>query len=173
VNEAYVLRPDQGKADPLSFSASSGGGVTLGETAAPLRILRRERSGLVVLLWGDRIVSGLVKREVEGEILELEIDGRRLRVRARPAAVDAMEQRLHGPGAVNGAIKIASPIPGLVKEVRVAVGQVVKAEETLVILEAMKMENQIVAPHDGTIESVSVSAGQTVPAGAPLVVLKT
>lgn len=173
MNESYVLRLDQGKGDTAAFSAGAGGIVELGDASAPLRVLRRERSGLVVLLWGERVVSGLLKREADGEILELEIGGQRRRVRVRPAAVDAMEQKLHGPGATNGAVKIASPIPGLVKEIRVAAGQSVKAEETLVVLEAMKMENQIVAPHDGTIESVSVTAGQSVPAGALLVTLKT
>ena len=173
MNEAYALRLEQSKTEPAAFSAGGGGLITLEGESAPLKILRRERSGLLVVLWGQRVVTGLLKREADGEVLEIEVDGKRLRARLRPAAVDAMEQRLHGPGETNGALKINSPIPGLVKEIRIAVGQTVKAEETLVVLEAMKMENQIVAPHDGVVESVSVSAGQTVPAGALLATLKS
>lgn len=57
-------------------------------------------------------------------------------------------------------------MPGNVLEVRVAPGQAVKAGEVLLILEAMKMENEIVAPCDGTVASVEVAKGDTVDVGA-------
>ena len=54
---------------------------------------------------------------------------------------------------------------------QISVGQAVKAGDTLLILEAMKMQNEIAAPSDGTVKSISVSAGQSVKVRDQLVVL--
>jgi biotin carboxyl carrier protein len=59
-------------------------------------------------------------------------------------------------------------MPGNILEVRVSGGQAVKKGDVLVILEAMKMENEIMAPCDGTVTSVSISAGAAVNSGALL-----
>jgi biotin carboxyl carrier protein len=63
-------------------------------------------------------------------------------------------------------------MPGTVLDVKVKEGQSVKQGDVLVILEAMKMENEIFAPADGTVASVNVSAGASVNAGDVLVSLK-
>ena len=57
---------------------------------------------------------------------------------------------------------IPSPMPGTILAVSVSVGQAVKAGDVLMVLEAMKMENDIVAPCDGTVKQVLVSKGATV-----------
>ena len=62
-------------------------------------------------------------------------------------------------------------MPGNILDVKVAQGQMVAAGQTLVILEAMKMENEIQAPVDGTVASINVTKGSTVESGAVLVVL--
>ena len=62
-------------------------------------------------------------------------------------------------------------MPGTILKVNVTQGQAVKAGTVLVVLEAMKMENEIMAPKDGTVTQVVVSKGSTVDTGAPLVVL--
>ena len=59
-------------------------------------------------------------------------------------------------------------MPGTILDVKVAVGDTVKAGDPVVVLEAMKMENEICAPHDGTVGSVSVQKGATVETGATL-----
>jgi len=64
-----------------------------------------------------------------------------------------------------------APMPGKILAVRVKPGQAVRRGETLVILEAMKMEHEVVAPHDGTVREVLVETGQQVDAEAVLVVL--
>ena len=68
-----------------------------------------------------------------------------------------------------GAVEVKAPMPGNILDVKVAVGASVKAGDVLVILEAMKMENEIVAPQDGTVASVNVNKGDTVNSGDTLV----
>lgn len=60
-------------------------------------------------------------------------------------------------------------MPGNILDVKVAAGTSVKAGDVLVILEAMKMENEIVAPQDGTVASINVHKGDTVNSGDTLV----
>lgn len=64
--------------------------------------------------------------------------------------------------------QITSPMPGTILDVKVAAGQAVKAGDVLMILEAMKMENEIMAPKDGTVTSVSTSKGASVESGTLL-----
>ena len=66
---------------------------------------------------------------------------------------------------------VKAPMPGVVLKVQVQQGQAVKAGQVLVILEAMKMENEIVAPKDGTVAQIVVAKGASVESGAPLVIL--
>ena len=62
-------------------------------------------------------------------------------------------------------------MPGNILKVNVKTGDTVKSGTVLVVLEAMKMENEIMAPKDGTVTQVLVSKGSTVDTGAPLVVI--
>jgi len=64
-----------------------------------------------------------------------------------------------------GAQTITAPMPGTILDVSVNTGDVVKKGQVLLILEAMKMENEIVAPNDGKIASINVSKGASVNAG--------
>ena len=67
------------------------------------------------------------------------------------------------PAAVAGdGTKVPSPMPGTILSVNVTVGQAVKTGDVLMVLEAMKMENDIVAPCDGTVKQLLVSKGSTV-----------
>ncbi len=64
--------------------------------------------------------------------------------------------------------QITAPMPGTILDVKVTAGQAVKSGDVLMILEAMKMENEIMAPKDGTVTAVSVSKGTAVESGALL-----
>ena len=66
---------------------------------------------------------------------------------------------------------VAAPMPGNILKVNCSQGQAVKAGDILVVLEAMKMENEILAPRDGTVAQVVTTKGAVVDTGAPLVVL--
>ena len=75
------------------------------------------------------------------------------------------------PKAAPAAPKAAAPMPGKILGVKANPGQAVKKGDVIVILEAMKMENEIVAPQDGTIASINVATGDSVEAGQTLATL--
>ena len=70
-----------------------------------------------------------------------------------------------------GKVKVNSPMPGKILNVKASAGQAVKKGEVILILEAMKMENEVVAPQDGTVASINVAAGDSVEAGDVLATL--
>jgi biotin carboxyl carrier protein/Na+-transporting methylmalonyl-CoA/oxaloacetate decarboxylase gamma subunit len=73
------------------------------------------------------------------------------------------------PVPAGGSEIVTAPVPGTVIEIKAAAGATVKRGDILVLLEAMKMENEIVAPRGGTVAQVLTSKGASVDAGAPLV----
>jgi biotin carboxyl carrier protein len=73
--------------------------------------------------------------------------------------------------AAAGAIKVSAPMPGTIIGVKAKIGDVIKKGNVLLVLEAMKMENEIVAPQDGTVASINVSKGQHVNTGELMVSL--
>ena len=75
------------------------------------------------------------------------------------------------PAAAADGQKVLSPMPGTILSVNVSVGSAVKAGEVILILEAMKMENEIVAPCDGTVKQLAVQKGSTVATDALLAVV--
>ena len=70
-----------------------------------------------------------------------------------------------------GSIKVSSPMPGKILAVKANVGDSVKKGPVILILEAMKMENEVVAPEDGTIASIDVTVGASVESGDTLATL--
>jgi pyruvate carboxylase subunit B len=97
-----------------------------------------------------------------GELVEVQVEDERTR-RLRSALGTGAERWRGGV--------VSAPMPGLVTRVLIEPGQVVTAGQGLVVLEAMKMENQLKAPADGVVEEVRVAAGQAVEKGTPLVVI--
>ena len=91
-------------------------------------------------------------------------------VAAAPAAAPAAAAPA-APVVTGAGEAVNAPMPGNILKVNVANGQAVKAGTVLVVLEAMKMENEIMAPKDGTVTQVLVQKGSTVDTGAPLVVI--
>lgn len=93
---------------------------------------------------------------------------------AEPAPV---AQQPVAPAPVSAPVSLASgetvsaPMPGNIIRVDIKEGDKVKAGQVLVILEAMKMENEIVAPKDGTVAQIVTSKGAVVETGSPLVVI--
>ena len=87
-----------------------------------------------------------------------------------PAAAPAAAPAAPAAGLAAGDV-VKSPMPGNVLKINVTQGQKVKEGEVLLILEAMKMENEIVSTKAGTVAQIVVSKGAVVETGAPLVVI--
>lgn len=95
---------------------------------------------------------------------------------AAPAALTAVPAAPAAPAAVPAAALasgevVKAPMPGNILKINVAPGQKVEEGDVLIVLEAMKMENEIVATKSGTVAQVAVSKGAVVETGAPLVVI--
>ena len=82
-----------------------------------------------------------------------------------PAAAPA------APAGAAGAVAVTAPMPGKILGVKASAGQAAKRGQVLLILEAMKMENEIVAPQDGTVATINVAVGDSVEPGATLATL--
>ena len=125
---------------------------------------------------------------VEGDIAKVEVNGIPFEVQlekpvAQPKpvvrAVAAPVKTVEAPKAAVEAAQVAAgvtavkaPLPGTINDIKVAVGQAVKKGDTLVVLEAMKMENNIDCDRDGKIASVNVNKGDTVMEGSVLVTIE-
>ena len=90
---------------------------------------------------------------------------------AAPAAAPAPAAAAPAGGAVAAGTRVDSPLPGNVLDVKVSVGQAVKAGQVLVIIEAMKMENEVAAPCDGVVKQIVASKGAVVATGDALLVI--
>ena len=86
-----------------------------------------------------------------------------------PAAAPAPAAPKAAPAA--GSVSITAPMPGKILGIKAEPGTAVKRGQVLVILEAMKMENEIVAPQDGVVASINVAVGDMVEPGATLATL--
>ena len=80
-----------------------------------------------------------------------------------PAAAPAPASSAQGSGKM-----VSSPLPGSVTAIRVREGERVKNKQVLLVIEAMKMENEVLAPHDGTVTQIAVKPGDGVETGTPL-----
>lgn len=107
--------------------------------------------------------EGLYDIMVEGERHLVRVEDERLRALASLGA--QVEKAV-------GEVVIKAPMPGLVVKVATGVGESVNAGQAVLILEAMKMENQIHSPRQGTVKAVRVSAGQAVDQGQVLAVIE-
>lgn len=92
---------------------------------------------------------------------------------AAPAPAPAPAAPAPAPAAAPaaGATTVEAPMPGKILNIKVSAGQAVKFGETVIVMEAMKMETEIVAPADGTVAQILVKAGDAVDTGAALVTL--
>ncbi len=91
--------------------------------------------------------------------------------KAAPAAAPAAAPKAAAPAGAAGSVTVNAPMPGKILGVKATAGQAVKKGECIVVLEAMKMENEIVAPSDGTVATINVAVGDSVESGAVLATL--
>jgi biotin carboxyl carrier protein len=104
--------------------------------------------------------------------LDVHLDGRTIPVQIRPAGSFGRQKKEGGGAAGSGPQRVLAPMPGKVVRVLVKPGDEVKAKQGLVVVEAMKMENELKAARDGRVRDVSVREGQSVDAGAVLLIVE-
>ena len=133
----------------------------------------------------ESIQGQVAKMNVNGVLFDVEILGAPLTEGDLPEAAAAVAPAAAAPaptptaaapataakGAAGAGTPINAPLPGVVTKVLVAAGQAVKKGETVVVLEAMKMENNITAECDGSVTGVCVAAGDSVMEGTTLVTI--
>ncbi|MBP5277357.1 MAG: biotin/lipoyl-binding protein [Prevotella sp.] len=126
---------------------------------------------------GD-IVENIANVTVNGENFQVEMENEpepeKKKVVVNPAAAKQQEAAEEGAaaGPVNTENALKAPLPGVVVEVKVAVGDTVNAGDTVVVLEAMKMANNLDAERSGKVTAVLVKAGDSVMEDTPLIVIE-
>lgn len=149
----------------VSVSPAPGGGYEVSLDGGPVRVVSAEAVGAAEWLVSDEQRG---RRKVA-----LHLAGDRFTAQVGGAGVsgtveDPRSRALHaGEGAGAGAIR--SPMPGAVSRLLVKVGDAVHQGQVLVVVEAMKMENEFKSPIDGVVTEVGVAAGTTIEAGVLLV----
>jgi biotin carboxyl carrier protein len=129
---------------------------------------REAAEGIWSLLIGGRSYTADVTDE-DG-VLVVEVDGERYRIRMEEETRYIIRTRGGKAGAGGQVLK--SPLPGKVTFIHAAVGQAVAPGDALVVVEAMKMENELKAQVRGVVTAVAVQVGQAVNAGDTLVVIE-
>ena len=109
-----------------------------------------------------------VRISPENGMLDVTLDGMRIPVEVRHPLEKLLQATQRASGAASGETVIA-PMPGLVVSIRVKPGDVVRAGQAVVVVEAMKMQNELAVRHDGVVRDVLVSERASVAAGTPLI----
>ena len=121
----------------------------------------------------DNIASVTVNGEEFKVEMEKEAEPEKKKVVVQPAAAASKaEAAAKSAGPVDAKNAIKAPLPGVIIEVKVAVGDEVKAGDTVVVLEAMKMANNLTTDRAGKVTAVCVGVGESVMEDTPLVVIE-
>jgi biotin carboxyl carrier protein len=118
----------------------------------------------------DRGSYELVIEEREGAY-EVLMQGRLYTGQVLDERAQLLATRRGGLGVESGELSIKSPMPGLIVAIPVTEGQEVKKGQTLVVLESMKMQNELKTPRDGIVQRISVAPGQSVEQNKLLITL--
>ncbi len=111
---------------------------------------------------GKKYSVKLLKIDTDLKQLTLKINGDILEISQEDEYDVLLKSLGMGVGAVKKVNDMKAPMPGVVIDVKIAVGQEVKKDDGLVVLEAMKMENLLKSPIDGIIKSIEIAKGDTV-----------
>jgi biotin carboxyl carrier protein len=139
--------------------------VTVGDQILQLDLVKTGPSEVSVLVDGASHDLSLEKTPLGFAVL---VRGDRLLVDLK----DAVKGAVLGIVTHAGPLKLSAPMPGKIVKVLVSLGDVVEAGRGLLVMEAMKMENELKAARAGTIEDIKVQEGQAVDMGALLLVIR-
>jgi biotin carboxyl carrier protein len=129
-----------------------------------------QKASIRTAFLGDRRLDfGWDRRDGTYRIL---IDGVEYDVVVRDPKAEQVARVAEGGAAAAASAAVRAPIPGLISKVLAATGQAVRKDQTVLCLDAMKLENEIASPRDGTLKSVDVVPGQPVEKGQTLFVVE-
>jgi biotin carboxyl carrier protein len=173
--------------DPAIVVARSAEGILLDGVPERVRLTVQDARHATLLSEGagpaedahrpTRVWLGLHERRARDGIAtgEVVVDGWRVVVEIEPEARAALRERAHRRGTVKvtgGSVEVHAIIPGRIVGVNVAAGDDVAAGQQLLVLEAMKMQNELRAPREGTIDRVAIAVGDDVEVGDLLLVIR-
>jgi biotin carboxyl carrier protein len=144
-------------------------GVLLDGVDVPATVVQVPSSPIQMLRLGDTVHELVAHRAEHRGAYTISLDDQRVDVEALDERARAVRSLRAAAGASGGPEPIRAPMPGLVTRILVSPGEEVKAGTRLVVMEAMKMENELRAKADGRVRSIAVVPGTAVEKGALLV----
>jgi biotin carboxyl carrier protein len=142
--------------------------ITIDGVAYPIDLRAIDEATFSLLI--DHASHEALVESANGD-LQVLLRGRQYTARVEDERASRLSRSGGGLHTGSGEVTIKSPMPGLIVSIVVNEGEAVKKGQTIVVLESMKMENELKAPRDGTIASIKVTPRQSVEQGQPLVVL--
>jgi biotin carboxyl carrier protein len=136
------------------------------------RLVDVDGTPVSLLTIGDRVFRLVARRAGVRGSYTLSLEGRRYGAEALDERTRAIRDLSAASAAASGPAPLVAPMPGLIVRVNVAAGDVVQAGQGLVVMEAMKMENELRTPTGGTVRAVRVTPGNAVEKGAVLIELE-
>ena len=133
----------------------------LGEISVDPRVL--------LVRTAEKVVRVSVEKREDPDAFNIELNGRPL---VASLEEEILLEQVRGSGTGEGPVLINSPMAGKVASVKALVGAIVEEGQALVVLEAMKMENEIAAPRKGTVKEIYVQRGSLAKAGDRLVLIE-
>jgi|TARA_B110000438_G_scaffold298390_1_gene346541 biotin carboxyl carrier protein len=127
-----------------------------------IEIIKKKDNELLISRDGKKHVARLLAIDSENKTITLKIDGNRFEVKLTDE-YDILLQSLGMDAASTKKVnELKAPMPGVVVDIVVSIGDTVVKDDPLVVLEAMKMENMLKSPSDGVISSINIKKGETV-----------
>jgi len=147
------------------------GAITIGDTPVRARLADVDGTPVKVLTVGTAVHRIVMQRGARRGQYDLWIDGHRYDVEALDERTRAIRDLSNDGARAAGPAPLLAPMPGMIVRVNVQVGDTVQPGAPVVVMEAMKMENELRAQSAGTVSAVRVQAGAAVEKGAVLVEL--
>ena len=144
-------------------------GILIDDVPTEIDFRRLPSGGVSSLLMNNRSISAVI--EEVGDYWDVLIEGELYAVRVQDERTYRLERMRSTTVNMSGKATVSSPMPGIIIAVPVSVGDTVRHGDKVVILESMKMENELRAPCDGVISQIHVSPGASVEKDQPLVAI--
>ena len=149
-----------------------GGSVEIDGQALPVSLDDGQLAPVRIVRIGDAVHRLVVRRGERRGLYTIWVDGYRYEVNALDERTRTIQDLAAASGGPRGPAPLIAPMPGLIVRVSVAPGDTVAAGAGLIVMEAMKMENELRAPAAGTVKAVHVQPGAAVEKGTVLVELE-